>query len=147
MFKNLEKEYENDFDNYGDEDVDEEEKFIHEKLSQLPIHQLIKQIKSDEILWDYDANSLYPSAMWDENSFYPRIGTGFAFTPDMNNELVEKFLTQTFNKGSAILKIQYYSPKELTVQHLPVKERKNKIEINRMGNGYIIDTLTHLLIF
>ena len=27
---------------------------------------------------DFEADSLYPSAMWDENSFYPRIETGFA---------------------------------------------------------------------
>ena len=43
-------------------------KYINEKLSQLPIHQLIKQIKLDELLWDFDAVSLYPSAMWDKNS-------------------------------------------------------------------------------
>ena len=32
--------------------------------------------------------------------------------------------------------------KILIVQHLPVKEREKKIEINRMRNGYNIDTLT-----
>ena len=30
----------------------------------------------------------------------------------------------------------------LIVQHLPVKKREKKIEINRMRNGYIIDHLT-----
>ena len=76
--------------------------------------------------------------MWDANSIYPRIETGYAFTEDMNDELVEKFITQTFNKGSAILKIKYFNPKNLIVQHLPVKEREKKIEINRLRNGYII---------
>ena len=38
-------------------------------LGQLPIHQLLKQIELDELLWDFGAVSLYPSAMWDENSF------------------------------------------------------------------------------
>ena len=33
----------------------------------------------------YDSNSLYPSAMCDENSVYPKIETGFAFQPDMND--------------------------------------------------------------
>ena len=80
--------------------------------------------------------------MWDQNSIYPRIETGYAYTRDMNNELVEKFITGNFNQGSAILKIKYYNPKNLVVQHLPIKERVNKIEINRMRNGYIIDTLT-----
>ena len=68
--------------------------------------------------------------------------TGYAFTPDMNNSLVEMFNNQTFNKGSAILKIKYYNPRDRIVQHLPLKENEKKIEMNRMRNGYIIDTLT-----
>ena len=57
-FKNFEKEYENQVNEYRDEDVEEKEKFMNEKLSQLPIHQLKKQIKLDELLWDFDAVSL-----------------------------------------------------------------------------------------
>ena len=45
-------------------------------------------------------------------------------------------------QGSAILKIKYYNPKTLIVQHVPIKEKEKKIEIIRMRNGYIIDTLT-----
>ena len=60
----------------------------------------------------------------------------------MNNELVEKFNTQTFNQGSAILKINENNPKILFLQHLPVKERVNKTVNNRLRNGYIVDTLT-----
>ena len=73
---------------------------------------------------------------------YPRIETGYSYTRDMNDELVEKFNSGNFTKGSAILKIKYFNPKILIVQHLPVEEREKKIEINRMRNGYIIDTLT-----
>ena len=80
--------------------------------------------------------------MWDENSIYPRIKTGYAFTPDMNEELVKKINTSNFTQGSAILKIRYFNPKNLIFQHLPVKERGKKIETNRMGNGYIVDYLT-----
>ena len=80
--------------------------------------------------------------MWDEKSIYPRIETGYAFQSFMNVELVEKFNTGNFNQGSAILKIKYYKPKNLMVQHLPIRERVSKIEINRMRNGYIIDHLT-----
>ena len=80
--------------------------------------------------------------MWDEKSLNPRIETGYAYTRDMNNELVNKFNTGKFNQGSAILKIKYYNPKNLIVQHLPIKEKVIKMEINRMRNGYIIDTLT-----
>ena len=84
----------------------------------------------------------YILVLWDEKSIYPRIETGYAYTRDMNDELVKKFNNQTFTKRSAILKVKYYNPKNLIVQHLPIKERVSKMEINRMRNGYIIDTLT-----
>ena len=61
--------------------------------------------------------------MWDKNSIYPKIETGYAFEKHMNGELVEKFNNQTFTQGSAILKIEYYNPKNVFVQHLPVKEK------------------------
>ena len=44
----------------------------------------------------------------------------------MNDELVEKLNNQTFTQGSAILKFKYYNPKNLIVQHLPVKEKLKK---------------------
>ena len=43
---------------------------------------------------------------------------------------------------SAILAIKYYNPPNLVFQHLPVKEKVKKIEVNRMRNGYISDALT-----
>ena len=113
-----------------------------QKLCDHPIHQLIKQLKIIELLWDFDCVRLYPSAMWDQKSIYPKIETGFASGKHMNDELVEKFNNQTFTQGSAILKIKYYKPKNLLVQHLPVKEKEKKIEINRMPNGYITQVLT-----
>ena len=136
------KEYEDQFNDYRDENEDDKEKYINEKLGNLRIHKLIKQIELTDLLWDFDANSLYPSAMRDGKSIYPRIETGYAYTPDMNDELVNKFNNQTFTMGSAILKIKYYNPKNLIVQHIPLKEKENKIEINRMRNGCNIDTLT-----
>ena len=137
-----EKEYESQFNDYRDEDEEEKEKYINEKLGNLKLHKLLKQIELIHLLWDFDAVSLYPSAMWDEKSIYPRIETGYAYTRDMNDELVNKFNTQNFNQGSAILKIKYYNPRDLIVQHYPIKEKEKKLEINRMRNGYIIDTLT-----
>ena len=38
--------------------------------------------------------------------------------------------------------IKYYNPPDLIFQHLPIKEKVEKKEVNRMRNGYIIDTLT-----
>ena len=63
----------------------------------------------------------------------------------MDNVYVEAFDKQTFNQDadeSAILKIKYYNPPNLMFQHLPVKEKVKKIEVNRMKNVYFIDTLT-----
>ena len=141
-FKIFEKQFESNFTDYRDENVEEKEIYINKKLGNLEIHKLLKQIELKELLWDFDATSLYPSAMWDVNSIYPRIETGYAFTRDMNKVLVQKFNNGNFNQGSAILKIKYYNPKNLVVQHLPVKEKEGKLEINRMRNGYITDTLT-----
>ena len=57
----------------------------------------------------YDGISLYPSAMWDENSVYPKIESGFSFAPHMNDVYVEAFNNETFNEDgdeSAILTIK-----------------------------------------
>ena len=133
-FKIFEKEYEDQFDDFRDEDVEEKEKYINEKLSELRIHKIIKRIELIHLFWDFDAVRLSPSTMLDENSIYPRIETGYAYTRDMNDEIVNKFNNRTFNEGSAILKIKYYNPKNLIVQHLLIKEKVNKTEIIRMRN-------------
>ena len=94
---------------------------------------------------DFDATSLYPSAMWDENFVCPKIETGFAFKPHMNDVYVEAFNSLTFNQDndeSAILTIKYYNPPDLILQHLPVKEKVKENEVNRLRNAYIIDTIT-----
>ena len=82
--------------------------------------------------------------MWDKASIYPKIETGYAFTRDMNDDLVGKLNKQTVTQGSAILKIQCYNPKNVTVQHIPVKQRVNKMEINQMRNGYNTQLLTYV---
>ena len=80
--------------------------------------------------------------MVDEKSIHLRIETGNAYTKHMNDELIEKFENKTFTQGSVILKKKYYNPKKLIVQHLPVKEREKKMEINRMPNSYKLITFT-----
>ena len=42
-------------------------------------------------MMDFDATSLYPSAMWDEKSVYPKIESAFAFKPHMNKTYVDAF--------------------------------------------------------
>ena len=57
----------------------------------LSIHKELSKLDSNKTRVDFDATSLYPSAMWDENSVYPKIETGFAFKPHMNKIYVGAF--------------------------------------------------------
>ena len=68
--------------------------------------------------------------MWDDKSIFPTIETGYAFSEDMNDEFVEKFNNKIFTQGSAILNIRYYNPKNLIVQHNPIKEKEKKLKLN-----------------
>ena len=49
-FKIFEKEYEHQFNDHREENVEEKDKYFNENLSDLPIHQLIKQLKIFELL-------------------------------------------------------------------------------------------------
>ena len=143
--KQYAKEFDLKYDDYRDINQKEREKYVNKKLNMLPIHKELSKLDSNKTQMDYDATSLYPSAMWDKNSVYPKIETGFAFKPNMNDVYVEAFNNQSFNEDgdeSAILTIKYYNPPDLKFQHLPIKEKVKKLEVNRMRNGYIIDTLT-----
>ena len=143
--KQYTKEFDSKYDDYRDIDRKEKTDYVNKKLKTLSIHKELSKLNSNKTQMDFDATSLYPSAMWDEISVYPKIETGFAFKPDMNDVYVEAFNNQPFNQDgdeSAILTIKYYNPPNLIFQHLPVKEKVKKVEVNRMRNGYIIDTLT-----
>ena len=122
----VKEEYESKFNVYRDIDEEERNNYINENLGEFPIHNFLQESSLNNLLWDFDAVSLYPGAMSDPEAIYPRIETCYAFTPDMNEDLVEKFNNQTFTQGSAILKIRFYNPKDLIVQHLPVKKRKEE---------------------
>ena len=53
----------------------------------------------------------------------------------MNKTYVEAFNNKTFREDgdeSAILTIKYHNPPDLIFQHLPVKKKSKKIEVNRM---------------
>ena len=52
QFKNFEKESESQFTENREEDVEEREKYIKEKLCQLRIQKLLKQITLNELLWN-----------------------------------------------------------------------------------------------
>ena len=107
----------------------------------MPIHQKLRQYDLRDLLLDYDATSLYPSAMWDDISIYSTIETRVAFTVDMNYEIVENINGGKFNQVSAILEVRYYNPPEILFQHVLTTKRVQTIEVNGMRNASNIDTL------
>ena len=111
--KSIKEDYESNFDEYRFIIEEEMKEYINKNLGELPIHQLLQQLNLDDLIWGYVCVCLYPSAIWDKNSIYPRIETGYVFKTDMNDELVEKLSNQTFTQGSAISKVKYYNPKNL----------------------------------
>ena len=70
--KTLENEYDWQFNGYGDINQEERSIYINNKLSKSIIHKELQKLNLNvDVMMDYDGNSLYPSAMWDENSVYP----------------------------------------------------------------------------
>ena len=109
--KILENEYDSQFEGYGVVKQEDRTNHINNKLCNVTIHQKIKKIDLKEIGMDYDATSLYPSAIWDEKSVYPKKKSGSAFEPLLHDVNIESFKIQTFNQDSnetAISKTEIY---------------------------------------
>ena len=70
--------------------------------------------------------------MWEQNSIYPRTDTGYAYTTDMNDELVQKFNTGNFTQGSALSKFKYYNPKNRSTSTNERKRKKVKLIASEM---------------
>ena len=107
--KIIEDEYDSKFKDYRDIDVEERTEHINKELNKLSIHKKLQKLDHYDVMMDFDATSLYPSAMWDEKSVYPKRETGFAFKPHMNKTYVEAFNNETFDQDgdeSAILTIK-----------------------------------------
>ena len=117
-YSKYETEYLSNYIDYRQGEQKDKEKYINEKLSELDISKKLQTFKRDNLLMAFDATSLYPSAMYDEKSVYPKVETGYAFTSEMNDEIVNQLNTNTL-QGAAILK-----------KHIPVEEVK-KVEIEK----------------
>ena len=108
--KITEDDYDSKFKDYRDIDEEERTENINKELNKLPIHKKLQKLNLNDDVMDFDATSLYLTAMWDENSVYPKIESGFAFKPHMKKTFVDAFNNQTFNQDgdeSAILRIKY----------------------------------------
>ena len=77
--KIIEDEYDSHFNDYRDNDEEERTELINKELNKLPIHKKLQKLNLNDVMMDFNATSLYPSAMWSKNSVYPKIETGFAF--------------------------------------------------------------------
>ena len=70
--KKYAKEFDSKYDDYRDINEKEKTDFINKKLNMLQIHKEFSNLDSNKIQMDFDATSLYPSAMLDESSVYPK---------------------------------------------------------------------------
>ena len=105
--KSFETEFDSQFEDYRVINQDKKAQYVNDKLSKLPIHEKIRNLNHINIMLDFDATSLYPSAMWDIASVYPKKESDFGFGPHMNSFYVEVFENQTYNQDgneNAILK-------------------------------------------
>ena len=105
-----EKEFDSKYNDYRDIKPKEKEKYVNKKINMLPIHNKLSKLNLKKTQMCYDATSLYPSAMCDCESVYPKIETDFAFKPHMNKTYVEAFNNKTFNEDgdeSGILTIKF----------------------------------------
>ena len=71
------------------------------------IHEGLSKLDLNNTQMNYDANSLYFSAICDIISIFAKIETGYAFEPHMSDIHVNDFNNETFNqdgKNSAIFK-------------------------------------------
>ena len=59
------EEYESKFNDYRDTDEEEKNNYNIKNLGKFLIHNLLQELRLNDLLWDIDAVSLYPSAMSD----------------------------------------------------------------------------------
>ena len=68
--------------------------------------------------------------------------TQYAFTNKMNEKLPNAFDGQSFTNLSAFLGKNYYNPEDTILHHIPIKEKRGKVERIRLRYGTIKNTLT-----
>ena len=61
-------ENDSEFKDYRDINENEKTKYNNDKLSNLTVHDKLKNLDLDNVMMSFDATSLYPSATYDENS-------------------------------------------------------------------------------
>ena len=143
MKKNA-KDYYSKYEDYGKINQKVKVDYINNKLDMLPNHEQLSKLDLIITQMDFDAISLYPSAIWNDISIYPKIEFGCTFKLHIIdifvNDLNDQILKQEGN-DSAVLKSKCYNPSKPIFQLLPIKEKVENIKANRMRNGCIFHTL------
>lgn len=102
----------------------------------------LKNLNLDDVLMNFDGVSLYPSAMADNNSEYPKCESARMFNQQEEQKFLEQFNNQSFRLKTGIFKVKYINPSNLFFQHSAIKEKIKNYEVCRFRNGKITDTLT-----
>ena len=119
--------------------------------TKIEIHKQFKMnLIVQDVLMAFDAVSLYPSAMFDENSEYPKAQSARPFNKSEENEFKELFNSQEFRPKCGIFKVYYEYPNNLFFQPIPAKdnitytqdEKEYSQELIRFRNGKCYDVLT-----
>ncbi|ESO82750.1 hypothetical protein LOTGIDRAFT_155768 [Lottia gigantea] len=114
------------------------------------VHSRLNKIKCTKLM-AFDANGLYASAMSDLDSEYPRAESGRPFRQEENKEFVKLFNEQKFRPRTAILKVWFEYPTNMSFQPIPAKDKisfTNRIGKKETGtkirfrNGFCHDVLT-----
>ena len=65
--------------------------YINYRLGKLPSNKNLKKLDLNEVGLDFDATTLYPSAIWNGNSIYPKMECRSAFAAHRKEYLCTSF--------------------------------------------------------
>ena len=68
----IEDESDSHFNEYRDNDEEEKTEHFNKKLNKLPIHKKLQKLHLNDVMMDFDATSLYPSASGMKYLFIPK---------------------------------------------------------------------------
>ena len=99
FLSNYEKLYAKKFDsNYLDyKDINQKEKtdFSNKNFNKLRIHEQLPKLGLNKTQMDFDAISLYTSAMWDNDSVYRKRESGYTLKHHKDDVFLNNFDNQT----------------------------------------------------
>ena len=96
--KIIENENDSQFEDYRDINHEDRTSNSNNKLKELARHQKLKNLNQDKFGMDFVGTISYPAALHDEKSTYPKIETGYAFTPHVNTVYVAAFSNEVFEQ-------------------------------------------------